>query len=101
MKRAWLPLILALVGIVVSAKADQPVDKGQQPVDAARRYVDAFVAGDMQTLLDHASPPLKQLVKDAATLGVLRSQSVGDGSQSAGEIVLVTCTRQVKSASGQ
>ena len=101
MNRAWLPLVLALIGTVGPATADEAAGKAQQPVDVARRYVDAFVAGDMQALLDHASEPLKMLMKDVATMAALRDQSVGDGAKSAGEEISVTCSRRVKSASGQ
>jgi murein DD-endopeptidase MepM/ murein hydrolase activator NlpD len=101
MKRAWLFLVLALIGTVGRATAEEAAGKARQPVDSARRYIDAFQAGDMQTLLDHASPELKQLMKDAATAGVMRDQTIGNGAKSADEEILVTYTRQVKSAGGQ
>ena len=94
MRNAWLPLILALIGTVGPATADEAAGKAQQPVDAARHCVDAFVAGDMQTLLDHASPELKELMKDAATAAVMRDQTVGDGAKSADEEISVTYTRR-------
>ncbi len=101
MKRAWLLLILALIGTVGSATADEVADDRRQPVDVARRYVDAFLAGDMQTLLDHAAPPLKDLMKDAANVAALRARSVGDSAQSADEEISVIYHRRVKSAGGK
>jgi hypothetical protein len=82
-------------------QAKKAADDRRQPDDLARRYVDAFLAGDMQTLLDHASPPLKMLMKDPATLAAMRDQSVGNGAQSSDEEISVTYTRRAKSAGGQ
>ena len=101
MKRTWLPLILVLIGTLSPAMAEEAADDRRQPVDVARAYVDAFLAGDMQTLLDHASPPLKKLMKDAATAGVMRDQSVGDGAQLVDEELSVTYHRRVKSTGGK
>ncbi|HEX4143048.1 MAG TPA: M23 family metallopeptidase [Pirellulales bacterium] len=101
MKRVWLPLVVALIATTGPAKAEEAAGKAQQPVESARRYVDAFQAGDMQKLLEHASPELKQLLKDAATAGVIRDQTIGNGAQTADEEVSVTYTRRVKSAGGQ
>jgi Peptidase family M23 len=100
MKRAWLPLVLVLIGTGGLATADE-VDDRRQPVDVARGYVDAFLRGDGQTLLDHAAQPLKKLMKDVPSIAVMRDQSVGDGAQSTDEEISVTYNRRVKSAGGQ
>ena len=69
----------------------------QTAPDPASHYVDAFVKGDMQTLLQHASPQLKQLMKDDKSMQQMRTGSVGDHPQ----LVSTVCTRTMKGPNGQ
>jgi murein DD-endopeptidase MepM/ murein hydrolase activator NlpD len=67
----------------------------------ARSYVDAFLKGNMQLLLEHASPELRALMKDAASMNAMRAGSVGNGAITADEKLGADYTRLVKSTKGQ
>ncbi|HEY2826098.1 MAG TPA: M23 family metallopeptidase [Pirellulales bacterium] len=69
--------------------------------DPARKYVDEFLAGHMQPLLDRASPELSALMKDTKSMQTLRANTIGENATVADEQVAVTYARMVKSAKGQ
>jgi hypothetical protein len=56
-------LALAVCLMATTAFAADPA-----PEDSAVKYVDSFIKGDLKPLLDHASPQLKQLMKDENTV---------------------------------
>ncbi len=64
---------LALPGAMCAAAmaGDKPVESKHME-DVARGYVDAFLQGNSQVLLDHAAPELRALMKDAASVNALR-----------------------------
>ncbi len=97
----WL-YALALPGAMCAAAIgdDKPAE-GKHMEDVARGYVDAFLQGNAQALLDHASPELRALVKDPAALNSLRKNTVGARPVSADEQISVEYVRLVKSAAGQ
>src|SRR5262249_984688 len=70
-------------------------------VETARKYVDSFMAGNMQLLFDHSSPELKNLIKNSKTLGTIRDQTIGKAAQTTENQVAVVYVRLVKSATGQ
>ncbi len=88
--------VLAGAALVSAAAAEE-----KRVDDAARQYVDAFLAGDMQKLLDHAEPPLRKLMKDADTMKSIRASTIGDHAAMSDEQLSIVYTRLVKSAAGQ
>lgn len=96
-------LIVLSVFVSVPTLAFAANEKTQTPdtEQTARGYVDAFLDGKMQPLLDHASPELKSLIKDAKSMGAIRDQTVGKTVQPIDEQATVVYSRSVKSATGQ
>lgn len=93
-----LRLTAGTICILVAAA----VFAGDQTIqESARQYVDDFLKGDMQPLLDHAIPELKQLLKDNKDMQQMRASSVGANAQPIDEQITVTYTRMVKAANGQ
>jgi hypothetical protein len=93
---------LKLVAVAACIVASTTAFAGEpSPADPARQYVDDFLKGDMQPLLDHASPELRQLMKDDQAMQKIRAGTVGDHPQLADEQIAVTYKRLVKSANGQ
>jgi hypothetical protein len=91
----WLSaLALALSGAMcVAAMGDDKPRESKHVEDVARGYVDAFLQGNAQALLDHASPELRALMKDRASVNSLRNNSVGNRPISADEQISVEYTR--------
>jgi hypothetical protein len=87
-------LALAVCLVVTTAFAADP---NPAPEDAAVKYVNSFIKGDVKPLLDHASPQLKQLMKDENSVRKLRTDSVGDQAKP----VSATYSRTMKAANGQ
>lgn len=84
-------LALAVCLVATSAFAADPAP------DAAGKYVDSFIKGDMKPLLDHASPQLKQLMKDENSMRQMRAGSVGEHAKP----ISTAYTRTMKAANGQ
>ena len=93
--------ILALFTVFNIAVAEDKNLESQKAEGTARKCVDAFISGDLQTLIDHASPELKSLVKDVGTLGAVRGQTIGNGAQPTEDEITVVFTRLVKSTTSQ
>jgi murein DD-endopeptidase MepM/ murein hydrolase activator NlpD len=96
-----LVVLLEFLSIPMLAMAGNEKPQTPDTEQIARGYVDHFLDGKMQPLLDHASPELRALIKDAKTMGTIRDQTVGKATQPIEEQATVVYSRTVKSATGQ
>ena len=97
----WLYALAMPGAMCAAAIGDDKPAEGKHMEDVARGYVDAFLQGNAQVLLDHASPELRALEKTLPRLNSLRKNTVGARPVSADEQISVEYVRLVKSAAGQ
>jgi hypothetical protein len=93
------PQRLLFVALAITARP--VIAEDTRPEELARQYTDAFLAGDVQTLFDHAGPELRAAMKNVETMNALRAGSVGEKAVQVDEQSTTVTTRIVKAATGQ